>query len=121
MFREQAPHRGSILCVEDSDEELVVGITLLATNQMAVEEEEESYGNQCNHSDEATVAHDRSDDDSDDEGGTSGDEPPPDDGHHPCQTPYGTLTTPRAVSQRRTHTDHEGDVSRGERKLEGSP
>ena len=121
VFREQAPHRSRILGIEDGDEEFVISIALLATDEMAIEEQEERHRDEGDHSDEATIAHDRSDDDRDDEGGTCRDEPATDDRHHPRHTTDGTLTTPSAVCERRTHTYHEGDVRRGERELEGGP
>ena len=119
VLREQAPHRRRIFGIEDSHEELIISITLLATDEMAIEEQEERHRDEGDHSDEATIAHDRSDDDRDDEGGTSRDEPATDDRHHTRHTTDGTLTTPSAVCERRTHTHHEGDVRRGERELEG--
>ena len=119
VFREQAPHRSRILGIEDGDEEFVISIALLATDEMAIEEQEERHRDEGDHSDEATIAHDRSDDDRDDEGRTSRDEPATDDRHHTRHTTDGTLTPPSAVCERRTHTYHEGDVRRGERELEG--
>ena len=119
VLREQAPHRRRILGIEDGDEEFVISITLFATDEMAIEEEEECHRDEGDHSDEATIAHDRSDDDRDDEGRTSRDEPAADDRHHTRHTTDSTLTTPSAVCERRTHTHHEGDVRRGERELEG--
>ena len=117
VLGEETPHLLGLLSIEDSDEELIVSIILFALEQVIVEEEEEGDTDEGNHSNEAPEVHDRSDDDRNDEGCTSGDEPSTDHGHNPRETSHGALTSPSAVCQRRTHSDHEGHVGRREGQL----